>query len=159
MKAMWQRPELRACWSAGAAAAWQRPGVRARWRAALKASAQRPEVQARKSAALKAARQHPEVQARMSAATKAGHARLVLDHDHVTHLVRAALCQACNMNRGDDARLLRLKADYLEYHATHPGSQNCLQMTKREQYILRDDLRAQQNYCCAICGAKEKANK
>lgn len=44
---------------------------------------------------------------------------LTVDHDHVTGVVRRALCSNCNMALGfarDDPDLLRRMADYIELH-------------------------------------------
>lgn len=49
----------------------------------------------------------------------ATHSRLSVDHDHSTGLVRALLCRRCNSGLGhfgDNPRLLRLAADYLDLH-------------------------------------------
>lgn len=48
-----------------------------------------------------------------------GQARLDVDHDHKTRMVRALLCRACNLTlgkMGEDPHLLRLAAEYLERH-------------------------------------------
>ena len=45
--------------------------------------------------------------------------RLVMDHDHTSGLVRAALCSPCNTGLGmfaDDPKRLRAAADYLQSH-------------------------------------------
>lgn len=51
---------------------------------------------------------------------KGGLRRLAIDHCHATGTVRALLCAHCNHaigKLGDDPRLLRRAADYLETHA------------------------------------------
>lgn len=51
-------------------------------------------------------------------------ARLVIDHDHETGLIRGILCHDCNMALGmaqDNPLILRAIADYIENYTLNGG--------------------------------------